>query len=347
MAVVSQSQLVDPFRIVKQIERVVNGPSVSTPSPNILHFADVGLLYFLKNKQSLILSLISQLNLATEEALLPLKSLLEFSNFVVGGLIVEAERVDEAVIELKKEISEVGNNLRNHDLELQHKRRYVGSTVVQTIAHHYSTRINVPMRESTKHSDQLADRDNIQLSKFADAIQSHRRLLHLKQKQLKALIAIQRLLRGSSEQIPSVEADAIVQDLGILPTFRKANHRIRDILFDVPSKDDLKAVHSLLEFIMYLDCGMTAAADDLGACALNIQKKFVAEETRGHVLHLERREAAHKELSATALRQNEELGRGVLQRVDANDSHLGVSRAPPMPVAHDAEMEDFLHYYCS
>ena len=328
--VAPQLSVIDQGRVVRRVRRIMSGAPESTPSPVLLQFTDVGLLFFLNEKQSQLHELLANVDVSAHEGLKPLSALVELMTFLVGGLIVEAERIDEQTITIRKELTVVANELRSCDIDLQQKRMVAGSVAEQTIAQFFKTRANVPARARLGRNEMLEKKnveEDVELVTSINALRERKNVLQL---QLKALTKVQKLLHGSGRAIPEVEAAAIVSDLGLLPTFRKANHKVRDAVFDVPQRDELQAITSLLEFLTYLDCGMTTALLDMQQCELTLNKAIALLEKDEKVERLRLLDARNKELSCAALRQNESLGKGLLVR--NNIAQIAALRQPDNPL---------------
>lgn len=306
--------------VVRRVLRVALGSTSNTPTPVVLRVADIGLLYFINQKQSQLHNALAMLDISSEPELEPLRAMVEFFSFVVGGLIVEAERVDEAVLTVQREAARVGAELRHVDVELQHQQRTAGTSVEQAIATHYHTRVGVPQRHAQPRIVELGTDENSRLGDLPTTMVSLRSQLQHLRSHLRVLKFVASLLHGNGARIPETEVAAIVAELDVLGTFRKANHKIRDAVFDVPRKEDLVAVSSLLEFIAYLDCGMTAALNDLQAAERNLKKATVLTRTKATIDHLTERDARNKAMSTEALRMNEHSTYTVLHRASAHNT---------------------------
>jgi hypothetical protein len=298
----------EQHRLVQGVRRVFIGAAVAVPSPSILRFQDVGLLYFLSQKQNRFHHQLANIDLESHPNLLPIKNLVTFVSTAVGWLIVESERIDEAIIAVKKDMSLVGNNLREADLDLQYASQHTGTDVMQAISEHHKSRVNVPQRRLHAVLEQF---DPIRLQEIGELpvriVQLRERFGVLKA-HLRALHVAQHLLQGTkSRDIPQMELDAIVQDLSALTTLRKAAHKVRDAVFDIPKRESLDAIASLLEVFAYIDRGLTAALDDLEHCQVQLKKAVLLDERQSRLEYLDHLDSRNKQLSTAALKQNEEL----------------------------------------
>jgi hypothetical protein len=346
------------LRAVRKVLRIVRGSPSATPTPIVLKYSDIGLLYLLNQKQAQLheaLQAFTNPQLAELPALL---TLADFMKIVVGGLIIEAERVDAAVIAVQKEMARVGSELRHCDVELQHQRLRLGTHVEQAIAQHYRGRLSVPQRFMRPRIDVLGDTENRQLGELPTAIVSLRAQLGHLRRHFEALKVMQRLIHGGGLRMPEAEAAAVVAELDISSTFRKAAHRVRDHTYDLAGKDDLDAVNSMHAFIDMLCTGFAAAVDDI----LHLENEMVKHVAEGQasalINQLTATDARNKVLSAEALFFNE--GTAAVAASTATTSLMGTDAAPRLlappritapRVAPEAQpktsLDDFLSQYCA
>ena len=328
----------EQHRLVQSVRRVFNGASSGTPSPNILRFQDVGLLYFLNQKQSRFHRAIASVDVDAHESLLPLRNLITFVTTSVGWLIVEAERVDEAIIATQRDLGTIGNELREVDMDLQYQSSHTGTEVMRAIAEHHHTRVNVPTRRHHASIEQFDVTKSEALGELPVRIVELRRRFQATKEHLKVLKITQRLLHGNKNaKVPQVEADAIVGDLSVLTTFRKAAHKVRDAVFDVPERENLEAIASLLEVFAYIDRGMTAALDDLEHCQIQLKKAVLLAEKQSRMEHLDELDARNKQLSSAALRHNEELGHDVGRVALGDEDYFTSALSNHRPFAPERE----------
>lgn len=347
-------------RMLSRAKRVLIGAPSQTPTPAVLKHADIGLLYFLNEKQAALHRVVGGTDLSCSQHLEALRLLVEFLSFAVGGLIVEAERIDEAILRNQQDMNDVATELQKMDLELQYRKQRTGSVVNKVLSQHYKCRVNIP----TVHvSDQLDPNSAHELQAFSGAILELRKF-HLEQKKRrKALLLAQRLLHGTGVPIPAVEAEAIVADLPIAMTFRKVHHSLKDAILplgDDVAETDLMSVVSLIEFVMHVDVGIGAASDDLDAGVLQIKKFMIGQERNRKSEHLSALDNRNKQLSASAMRYNEAVRREVLKENHARMPQQellegGVQRITLGPNGNvgtstftgRSETDELLQLYCS
>ena len=333
----SQHVGAEEYRAVHGAQAVLVG--LATSNQAVLRGSDCGLLYFMNEKQRQ-LQRCARVDL---EAVTPLRLVLEFMSFVVSGLIVEAERIDEAAINVKKDLATIGHDLRATDLDLQYRWEHSGSKVEQAIAQHYKSKIVVPL---SQHANEIARKGHPAsgLSEFSAILQQREQLSLLKRRQ-SALAQVQRVLHGSGLKVAEDAASAFVKASNALHVLRKAGHRVKDALVAIPAGDTVPAIHSLQEFVAHVDVGLTAAVDDLEACAVSIKKSALSNRKDEFLKHMEDQDNRNKLLSNAAMRQNEQSSRSTLRRdpafVEARPPQLV---APPRP---KSEMDEFLRLYCS
>jgi hypothetical protein len=336
------------LKLVSQVQRVIRGVVAQTPSPSVVRFETVGLLFFLNEKQAQLHNALRGVDLSVDESLTPLKLLVEFMTFVVGGLIVEAEKVDEEVIRTKQSVNEWQAELEALNVELQYRRQHVGSAVTRVLSQHYRTKVRVPVAHP---SDQLDPLSAEGLQDVVAAIAKARREHEAAKKRLRALLHAQHVLHGTNPHVAPVESNAIVGALGIAHTFCKANHKLRDAMIPFESPvDDLPTLVSLQEFVLHVDIGMTAANDDLDAAIISLRRHLVYQHKERQHERLRMKDERNKQLSTSAITYNERVGRDALggnrpNTLAVTDKDTAASQ--PNHQRHDSEMDDFFRLYCS
>ncbi|CUI15351.1 Hypothetical protein, putative [Bodo saltans] len=361
MSLVAASHVVAPTdplqsatRVLQRARRVLVGPSSIVPTPTVLRYTDVGLLFFINEKQALLHRALSAVDIHENESLAPLRMLVEYINFLVAGLIVEAERIDECAIQLEQDINGVSLEMKKIDLEMQHRKQRVGSVVSRILSQHYRARVTVPNVHS---SDQLDSTMASELGELTEGITSLRFMLQQLKAKRKAVGIAQRLLHGSSQDVPAVEAEAIVADLPIGLTVRKAQHSLKDALLPIRNDEELPAMISLLEFVAHMDVGIGAATDDVEAGMMQIRKAMAERERGMKDHHLNALDSRNKQLSTSAVKYNDALRRSILPSgpVRPNSALLGqqqpVASTPQLQhgraVSNVGETDAFLALYCS
>lgn len=341
--------LASAARALQRARRVLIGPSSIVPTPTVLRYTDVGLLFFINEKQALLHRALSDVDINDNEALAPLRMVVEYLNFLVAGLIVEAERIDECAIQLEQDINAVVLELRTLDLEMQHRKQRVGSVVSRVLSQHYRSRVTVP---NVHASDQLDHTMASELSELTGGITTLRAVLTQLKAKRKAIGIAQKLLHGASQDVPAVEAEAIVADLPIGLTARKAQHTLKDALLPLRDDEELPAIISLLEFVAHMDVGIGAATDDVDAGIMHTRKAAAERERGMRDHHLNALDARNKQLSTSAVKHNDALRRSVLPSTAVTgrgaagaQQHTPLLSAANKPTA--GETDSFLALYCS
>ena len=337
----------EKLKTVRRALRAVHGSAGHTPSPAILNYADVGLLYFLNQKQAQLHEALGALGTGDSSDLRPLHDMVEFVRFVVGGLIVEAERVDAAVVAVKKEVARVSADLRNVDAEIQYLRPRLGSSVEQAIAQHYRGRLTVPQRGAALALDGVGTVEQSQLGELPQAVVSLRAQLRHLDSHLRALRVVQRLIHGSGLRIPEVEAAAVIAELDVVTTFRKAAHKVRDATFDLPGREDLVAVASTLDFFEMLCSGVVAASDAIQELENFLKKERSKQRSTSSIRSLDTVDARNKLMSSEALHLNDVT---VDQYFSRNPAAIVSQRATsvlPEAPQEPNSLDDFLSQYCA
>lgn len=323
----------EDFQSVVAARAALLGDMTGAPQ---LRGSDVGLLYLINEKQRLLQQTAERVDL---EAIAPLRLVLEFASFVVSGLILEAERIDSAFIEGRKDVAALGVELRAADMDLQFRWEHSGTRVHQAIAQHYKTRIVVPASKKTiRTAGAATHRAAAQMSEF-HSIQQHRDRMTMLRHRQTALARVQRLMHGSGVPVSESDALAHVKATHTLYAMRQAAHRIRDIQAEVPEAGAVPEIQSLLDFITHVDAGLSAAVEDLEACALSIRKAMIDRDRDDAIRAMNAANVRNKHSSSSAMRQNEQASRNTLLREPA------VAVAPKPRVT--SETDEFLKLYCS
>jgi hypothetical protein len=327
-------------RVVRRAVHVIQRSASSVPTPLVLRVEDVGLLHFLSQKQQLLHAAIADTDVASHAALAPLAKLVEFVSFVVGGLIVEAEHVDEAVIGVRRDAALVGAEMRNCDIDMQEQQQHTGGNVAQAISQFYNTRLVVPCRSAAAPLAASAAR-SAAAGPYVSTLHALRARLKALKAQRAALTAVQRLLHGNGSEVGDTEAAAIASELDVLVVFRKALHRIRDVTYGV---EQLDAVSSIVDFLAYLDAGLVGALDELQGSERGLRKLALMEGTSRQTERLAALDATNKRNSTAALRVNETLARDAARSMSVAEPHqtppradasslLGISAVPQVRAA--------------
>eukprot|EP00760_Papus_ankaliazontas_P005866 PhM_4_TR12795/c0_g1_i1/m.48496 len=310
---------VNEHKVARKLLRVLNGTRSATPTLAIPNFLPFGLLLFLNEKQSQVQRVLFhdhpdvQLHGNTNTA--ALLSAAEFLNFIVGGLIVEAERVDEMVIQLRKQIVVVENEVQCIEMDLKLSRRTLSSGVQQTLATHYREPPRSRVHSVELQASDVSDAQSMQIRLLNQSLAEKKMFLTQLRQQLKACVRVQRVLHGQKDSkslhaVPQETASDIIADMSILISFRKAQHCIRDAVYDLREGDatsgtGLAAISSLQEYIDYVDWGLSAALDDLEGAELKLRKLVKVKSTEAALSQLDRQDIDNKQMSCAALRYNQ------------------------------------------
>jgi len=319
---------------VQRALKTINGSSSNTPTPSVLAFGDVGLLYFLNQKQAQLHEVLDQAHALEDAELRAINELVEFMRFIVSGLIVEAERVDAASVAVRREIASVTLRMREIDAEIQHLRPRLGTTVDQAIALHFQNHIAVPQRSGPVRLEGMGCEQQA-LGELPRALVSLRAELRLLSSHRRALCTVQRLIHGNGARVPEAEASQIIAQLDTVTTFRKALHKIKDCVLDVAGKEDLIAVSSLLDFIEMLCSGLTAAMESVSQLHIQLLKHASTIRAARVTERLGQIDARNKRMSSEALYMNEATT--LVEDPAVHQSNRSKSSA----------LDDFLTRYCA
>lgn len=334
----------EPRRVYHRARKVLVGLVAQAPTPSLLSPFDVGLLYFLSEKQRHLHEVATTAQqLSESSSYAPLRLCVEFFRFVVEGAIGHTEKVDEAVVRQQQVVNDLNAQLRNADLEIQHTKKQSGTMVEQVLSHHFPSKLHLPKSHAP----------HVYGSEVLHRLTEEYHYLRQAQRQgnsaLRALLKAQRMLHGSGAEIPQMEAQVIVDHLPIPTTFRKAYHSLRDALleldknFESESSDVPLALKELLDFLLHVDAGMTAALSDLEATALALRKQELQEEKERKHSQLMQLEANNKRLSMSALKRNDTTTQQVLLQRGADHPTARARHVNP----NHAEMSQLLQMYCT
>jgi len=131
---------------------------------------------------------------------------------------------------------------------------------------------------------------------------------------LKVSLKVQRILHGAKDikslhALPQETACDIIADMSVLLSFRKAQHHVRDAVYDVKNHDSagLSAISSLTEFFDYVDWGLSSALDELETSELRLRKLVKMKSTEEALGELNRQDVDNKQMSCAALRYNQSM----------------------------------------
>ncbi|KAJ9450375.1 hypothetical protein DIPPA_01593 [Diplonema papillatum] len=325
--------------VVKKCLRIFNGRVSSLPTASLPSVEGMGLLLFLNLKQAHLNQATRLIDLYQYPVLKPLLSIIEFINYVVGGLIVEAEKIDEMYLAIKKEMIKRETRMDNRGYQEKTKTRVSGSQLDQILGVHFPCK---PTATATiKRNLQGLEAPTDEELATLNAIEDDRWIFGQLKQHLASACGARAILHG---KIPggmdANEADAIVQELGIAHTFRKAIHKVKDAVNQVEDKDSVPALHTLAQFIDYLHYGVSVALDELENCEVTLRKKNVSSAAERRILALEQRDKENKRASCSALRFNSIVNspkkrQQVLQQQSLPQAQNGGSAWPTQPLSYD------------
>eukprot|EP01065_Artemidia_motanka_P001967 TRINITY_DN10902_c0_g1_i2.p1 TRINITY_DN10902_c0_g1~~TRINITY_DN10902_c0_g1_i2.p1 ORF type:complete len:368 (+),score=105.05 TRINITY_DN10902_c0_g1_i2:334-1437(+) len=241
----------------------------------------MGLLMFIGVKQAHLKAAVGSIDLFRHPSLKPLLSIVEFINFVVSCLIIEAEKIDEMTLTIRKEIVRREAQRTSQRQEQRELSKDSGTSVHQVLAAHF------PDRKET---------------------QADNWLLSLLREHLRAAKQIRSLLHGR-KSAPSGgsewdDVNITVSELGVLHAFRKAQQRVRDVMVHVQDKEALSAVSSLSALLVNLSYGLNAAAGELEQCHTALKKNTIMDSAERRIDELVAKDQRNKDASYSALWYN-------------------------------------------
>eukprot|EP01060_Flectonema_neradi_P019235 TRINITY_DN2626_c0_g1_i1.p1 TRINITY_DN2626_c0_g1~~TRINITY_DN2626_c0_g1_i1.p1 ORF type:complete len:386 (+),score=76.49 TRINITY_DN2626_c0_g1_i1:51-1160(+) len=293
--------------VVSRCLKIFTGRVSSTPTASLPTTDEMGLLMFLNIKQAQLGKSTKDIDLYRFPALKPLLSIIEFVNYVVGGLIVEAEKIDEMYLTIKKEMikREARRDYRRYDESV--KRKGEGSQLSQILAVHFPCKPHetVGRRTSRRISSQSGS-DTATTMTEEDREEEEDRWMNQQLRQHRRCAALCRtLLHGKAPGgLDPNTASAAASEMGIAPTFRKAIHKVRDALHDVDQVESLPAMSTLIQFMDYLHYGVSVALDELENSELLLRKRAIGVSADRKIAILEQQDKENKKASYCALRFN-------------------------------------------
>eukprot|EP01064_Diplonema_japonicum_P032507 TRINITY_DN6129_c0_g1_i1.p1 TRINITY_DN6129_c0_g1~~TRINITY_DN6129_c0_g1_i1.p1 ORF type:complete len:398 (+),score=65.55 TRINITY_DN6129_c0_g1_i1:34-1227(+) len=309
---------------VKSCLKIFSGRVSSTPTASLPSTDDMGLLMFLNLKQSHLNRATAGVDLYKYPALKPLLSIIEFVNYVVGGLIVEAEKVDEMHIAIKKELIRREARLDYHIYDQRVRNKGGGSQVEQVLAVHFPQGPQISTRSSHLYSNA-----NPEATEALQLIGDDRWVLNELRAHLRVASQCRSMLHGKSPGgIDPNLADGIVHELGIAQTFRKAMHKVKDVSNELKDKDALPALQTLSQFMDYLHYGVSVALDELENCELMLRKRSVGAVADRKIHALEMKDKENKRSSCSALRFNSIVNSPKKRSTTASHPHRVFSSRP-------------------
>ena len=295
--------------VVNRCLKIFTGRVSSTPTASLPTTDEMGLLMFLNIKQAQLGKATKDIDLYRYPTLKPLLSIIEFVNYVVGGLIVEAEKIDEMHLTIKKEMikREARRDYRKYDENV--RRKGEGSQLSQILAIHFpsgphETMARKRINRNTRSMSGSEAATNITDESFREEEEDRWMTQQLKQHRRCAALCRTLLHGKAAGGIDPNEASAAASEMGIAPTFRKAIHKVRDALHDVEQVESLPAMSTLIQFMDYLHYGVSVALDELENSELLLRKRAVGVSADRKIALLEQQDKENKKASYCALRFN-------------------------------------------
>ena len=309
--------------VVKRCLKIFSGRLSATPTASLPTTDDMGLLMFLNLKQAHLSQATSGLDLYRYPVVKPLLSIVEFINFVVEGLIVQAEKIDEMHIVIRKEIVKRNAQVGYQKQDLRVRSKGVGSQLSQILSAHFPDKkpATAPRRSVSRTRgggggggggslllDSLASEEARQAAQDEQQVEEERWMLHQLRSHLRAASSARTLLHGRVPGgVDPHAASGMVAEMNIAQTFRKAMHRIKDSLNEVEDQSSLPALQKLSQFMDYLHYGVAVALDELETCEVLLRKRSVGDDADRKLQILDARDRENKRASCCALRFNSEL----------------------------------------
>lgn len=320
------------LKIIRVVLKHVRGAGAGTgvPTPQLLRWTDVGLLYFVNQKQAQLHHALQQANAVFEYEGVDetcgvvaeqLRTIASELAVVVGGVIVQAERIDEEVIATRKAMVTVGTDLYRCDLEIQQLATQEGGDIVtHTLQQFYKPRVTVSASSQARAARSYllpkAAQPSSQSPSAVDRLVGLRHALETHKRNLRALTAVQKVFRGSGTLVTEAEAEGVVSELDLVTTARRAGHRIRDLVHDIP--EPIPSVKAALEFLADVDAGLVGLVANLDHVLL----------TANRTLSLARKVSRLEELTLVDQR-NKYLSAEAVRVVHAESSHAARAQPPP------------------
>ncbi|KEG13162.1 hypothetical protein DQ04_01181160 [Trypanosoma grayi] len=267
----------EQYASVKKIQRALLGTQSKAPRQEPPGVASVGLINILGGKEAKLQALVRHVDIGAHESLQPIKLLIEFMSFIVGGLTVEADKVEEAICDAKKVAATLTHEIQRCEVELQYRQQYSGTNVTRALAQFYRAKCIFSPSASVNTTEG-------HLRELAQAIMEDRARLQETRSKLRVLTMVQRLLWGSGS-VPQEDVECVLRDWSVTLTIRRFNHKLRDIMLPLKeeARNALGCLLSLEEFIVHVDIGLSAATEDLEACLVSLKKCILMQEEDSRV----------------------------------------------------------------
>ncbi|RNF09599.1 hypothetical protein TraAM80_02083 [Trypanosoma rangeli] len=308
----------EQYASVRKVERMLLGACLTTPRQGLLDPHSMGIINFLSGKESKLQALMRQLDVGAHKSLQPIKLLVEFMSFIVGGLTIEADKIEEAVCDARKAVAALTHEIQRRKLELGCRKQYSGTNVTRTLDQFYRTKRAIFLSTANRRGNEEGYTHDLIL-----AITEDRTLLQENRRILRVLIMVQRLLWGSGN-VSEEDIECMLRDFSIPLTIRRFHHKLRDLmlLLKPEARSSLKCLLSLGEFIANVHIGLSAATEDLDVCLFSLKKCILMQEEDLRVRRINAlREAPSVEVSSvfhlsgpnrrtsTSARETEELSK--------------------------------------
>ncbi|KAH9578100.1 hypothetical protein LSM04_004946 [Trypanosoma melophagium] len=309
----------EQYASVKKIQRTLLGTLSTIPRREPLDMSSVGLVNFLGGKEARLRALLRGVDISVHESLQPLRFLVEFMSFIVGGLTVGADKIEEAVCDTRKVAATIAHEIQRREVELDCRHQYSGTNVTRALAQFYRT-------QRVYSSSTFSSKEN-HLQELTQAISEDRVRLQESKGKLRALLSVQRFLWGSGD-LPKEDVEHAQDDFGVILAIRRFNHKLRDIMLPLgeEAQNSLCCLTSLQEFIADVDIGLSAATEDLDVCLVSLKKCILMQQEDSRVRRID------------AMREKYSLD---------SSSSIQFSRPVERKFASSMETEELSKLYCS
>ncbi|KAF5226291.1 hypothetical protein TcYC6_0121300 [Trypanosoma cruzi] len=264
----------EQYASLRAIRRTLLGTCSGVPRQEILDAHSMGLINFLSSKESKLQALVRQMDIGAHDSMHSVKSLVEFMSFIVGGLTVEADKIEEAVLHTRKAVAALTHEIQRCEMELEHKQQYGGTNVTRALAQFYRTKLVISSSTASSNRNEKGCTHEL-----ARTIAEDRARLQETKRNLRVLIMVQRILWGSGI-VSQEDVKYMLCEFGVALTIRRFNHKLRDLMLPLrqEARDPLKCLLSLEGFIENVHIGLSAALEDLDDCLVSIKKCILLQQ---------------------------------------------------------------------
>ncbi|EKF30084.1 hypothetical protein MOQ_006111 [Trypanosoma cruzi marinkellei] len=262
------------YASLRAVRRTLLGKCSGFPRQELLDVHSMGLINFLSSKESKLQALVRQMDIGAHDSMHSVKLLVEFMSFIVGGLTVEADKIEEEVLHTRKAVAALTHEIQRCEMELEHKQQYSGTNVTRALAQFYRTKRVISSSTASSNRNEKGCTHEL-----ARTIARDRARLQETKRNLRVLITVQRLLWGSGT-VSQEDFAYMLCEFGVALTIRRFNHKLRDLMLPLrqEARDPPKCLLSLEEFIENVHIGLSAALEDLDACLVSIKKCILLQQ---------------------------------------------------------------------